>query len=596
MSGLTPAWPSIVAVILVGVATVGVGALALRLSRTTSDFYVASRAVSPWWNASAIGGEYLSAASFLGVAGLILAFGTDILWYPVGYTAGYLVLLALVAAPLRRSGAYTLPDFAEIRLHSRMVRRMSSVLVVGIGWLYLLPQFHGAGLALRTVTGAPGWLGGAVVAGIVVVNVVAGGMRSITFVQAFQFWLKLTAIAVPVIFLAMVWRADGAPDPASPGLPRVRAETTVTVPDTVRVVVEEPVTVRMGGAFDGAEVSGPVRWERGLHEIDQGSVITLPAGAAVPHLEGIQATTDREWVTPSSGAGGRGYPLYRVYSLLLALLFGTMGLPHVLVRFYTNPDGRAARRTTLAVIPLLGAFYLFPPFYGALGRIYAPELLLTGRTDAVVLLLPGRMLGSPWAELISALVTAGAFAAFLSTSSGLTVSVAGVLSQDLLRGRLRSSVLGFRTGALIAVGAPALLSLLGPTVSIADTVGLAFAVASSTFAPLLILGIWWRGLTRLGAQAGLAVGGTLATGATLITFAGGTSSALVDALLAQPAAWSVPTAFLVMVVVSLATRRTVPSDAARVLVRLHAPESLGLHTTGHGPLGPVTHARGTPGP
>ncbi len=592
MSALTPAWPAIAAVVLVGVTTVGVGALGLRLSRTTSDFYVASRAVNPWWNASAIGGEYLSAASFLGVAGMTLAFGTDILWYPVGYTAGYLVLLALVAAPLRRSGAYTLPDFAEIRLHSRMVRRMSSVLVVGIGWLYLLPQFHGAGLALRTVTGAPGWLGGAVVSVIVVVNVMAGGMRSITFVQAFQFWLKLTAIAVPVIFLAMVWRADGSPDPASAGLPTVRSETTITVPGTVRVVVEQPLQVRMGGQLDGAAVNGPVSWERGVHEIGEGSVVTLPAGAVVPHVEGVQASDAEEWVTPSSGAGGRDYPLYRVYSLLLALLFGMMGLPHVLVRFYTNPDGRAARRTTLAVIPLLGIFYLFPPFYGAMGRIYAPELLLTGRTDAVVLLLPGRMLDSPAAELVSALVTAGAFAAFLSTSSGLTVSVAGVLSQDLLRGRLRSSVLGFRVGALIAVLVPALLSLAGPNVSIADTVGLAFAVASSTFAPLLILGIWWRGLTRRGAQVGLAVGGTLATGATLITIGGGTGSGLLDALLAQPAAWTVPTAFVAMIVVSLLTRRTVPRDAGRILVRLHAPEGLGLHTTGYGELGPTSPTQG----
>ena len=157
---------------------------------------------APRWNASAIGGEYLSAASFLGVAGLVLAFGADILWYPVGYTAGYLVLLALVAAPLRRSGAYTLPDFAEIRLRSRSVRRLSSMLVVAIGWLYLLPQFEGAGLALRTVTGAPGWLGSLLVAVVVMANVVAGGMRSITIVQAFQFWLKLTAIAVPVLILA----------------------------------------------------------------------------------------------------------------------------------------------------------------------------------------------------------------------------------------------------------------------------------------------------------------------------------------------------------------------------------------------------------
>ena len=111
--------PSLVAVVLVAMATLAIGTWGLRFSRTTSDFMVASRTVHPRLNASAIGGEYLSAASFLGVAGLVLTFGADMLWYPVGWTAGYLLLLVFVAAPLRRSGAYTLPDFAEARLGSR---------------------------------------------------------------------------------------------------------------------------------------------------------------------------------------------------------------------------------------------------------------------------------------------------------------------------------------------------------------------------------------------------------------------------------------------------------------------------------------------
>ena len=136
------------AVALVVLATVLVGAFGLRVSRTTSDFYVASRTVGPRLNAAAISGEYLSAASFLGIAGLVLVQGPDMLWYPVGYTAGYLVLLLFVAAPLRRSGAYTLPDFAEARLGSQAVRRLAGAFVVGVGWLYLLPQLQGAGLTL----------------------------------------------------------------------------------------------------------------------------------------------------------------------------------------------------------------------------------------------------------------------------------------------------------------------------------------------------------------------------------------------------------------------------------------------------------------
>lgn len=572
----TAIWPSVTAVVLICLATLGVGAVGLRLSRTTSDFYVASRAVSPRWNAFAICGEYLSAASFLGIAGLVLTFGVDILWYPVGYTAGYLVLLALVAAPLRRSGAYTLPDFAEIRLRSRTVRKLTSLLVVGIGWLYLLPQFQGAGLALRTVTGAPRWVGATLVAVVVMINVVAGGMRSITLVQAFQFWLKLTAIALPIVFLLLAWTADGRPDPGSGSVPVARTQTVVRVPDPVRVRVEVPTRMTVHGHLDGRPVDGPLTLPPGEVELSGGSLVELPAGEPVPHLVGAAPSTGTDWGTPTSGAGGRDHPLYRLYSLLLALLFGTMGLPHVLVRFYTNPDGRAARRTTLVVIGLLGLFYLFPPFYGAMGRLYSPDLLMTGRTDAVVLLLPERLLPHPWGMPVTALVTAGAFAAFLSTSSGLTVSVAGVLSQDLLRGRLRASVRGFQSGAVIAVAVPWVLSLLALRTSLADTVGLAFALAATTFFPLLALGIWWRGLTRTGALAGLVVGGALASAAVAITLVHGSGRGLAGALLAQPAAWSVPLAFAVMIGVSLVSRETRPPDVARIMVRLHTPEGVHL--------------------
>src|SRR3954471_23019537 len=250
------------------------------------------------------------------------------LGYPVGCTAGYLVLLVLVAAPLRRSGAYTLPDFAEARLGSRGVRAVCSVLVVAIGWLYLLPQFQGAGLTLRSAVGAPTWLGPVIVGVVVLANVASGGMRSVTFVQAFQYWLKLTALLVPAAVLLVVWLGDGAPSPDAGGT----------------------------------------------------------------------------WSVPLAGGGAQG--LYTTYSLILATFLGTMGLPHVGVRFYTNPDGRAARRTTVVVLALLGAFYLLPPIYAVLGRSFAPDLV-GGGADTVVLELPGRIFPGTAGDLLGALVAAG---------------------------------------------------------------------------------------------------------------------------------------------------------------------------------------------
>lgn len=492
----------VVAVALVTLTTLAIGAWGLTLSRTTSDFYVASRSVRPALNASAIGGEYLSAASFLGVAGLLLVAGADMLWYPVGWTAGYLVLLVLVAAPLRRSGAYTLPDFAEARTGSLRVRQLCSVMVVGIGWLYLLPQFQGAGVTLTATTGAPRWVGPVVVAAVVLVNVCSGGMRSITFVQAFQYWLKLTALLLPAVILVGTWLGDGRP--------------------------------------------------------------SAPGG-------------DATWDLPLGNGGSLG--LYTTWSLIVATFLGTMGLPHVVVRFYTNPDGRAARRTTLFVLALLGLFYVIPPVYAALGRVYAGSLAAAGRGDVLVLELPSLMLPGVTGDLLTGLVTAGAFAAFLSTSSGLSVAVAGVLSQDLT-GRLvrseHSPITAFRLGAALAVLVPAVAALAAPDVPLARVVGLAFAVAASTFAPLLLLGIWWRGLTDAGAIAGLLVGGLGAAASVVWTLLDPAYAGWLDALLGQPAAWSAPLAFLTMVGVSRATRDRIPGHVRSFLVQLHTPEAVRL--------------------
>lgn len=484
---------SVIAVVALITATIGMGLYGLRFSRTTSDFFVASRSVRPFANATAISGEYLSAASFLGIAGLVMVYGIDMLWYPVGYTVGYLVLLVLIAAPLRRSGAYTLPDFAEARLESRVVRRISSVLVVSIGWLYLLPQMQAAGVTLHLMTGAPIASGGIVVAFVVGLTVMAGGMRSITLVQSFQYWLKLIAIAVPTVLIAWAWARAGSP--------------------------------RLGTGT---------------------------------------------WGEPLSGFAGREHPFYENVSLVMATFLGTMGLPHVLVRFYTIRNGRAARRTTLNVLVLLSAFYVFPPILGALGRHYAPDLLTNGNADSIVLELPSRVFGGVGGELLTALVCAGAFAAFLSTASGLVLSIAGVMSQDLLAKRL-GGVTGFRAGTAVAVIVPLLLSTQLLDHSLAEMVAMAFAVAASTFCPLLVLGIWWRNLSTAGAVAGLLVGGATSLGAVVAALFIPVTG-IAHTLLIQPAAWTVPLAFATMILVSRLTPKLVPANAATTLGRLHTPD------------------------
>jgi Na+(H+)/acetate symporter ActP len=563
----TPSVIALVAIALVGVASVVIGSLGVRVARSTSDFLVASRTVGAVPNAAAISGEYLSAATFLGIAGLVLREGATALWYPIAFCAGYLSLLLFVAAPLRRSGAYTIPDFAEARLHSPRLRRLCTALVLLIGWLYLLPQLQGAGLSLTTLTALPPWVGVLGAGVLVVLCVVAGGMRSITFVQAFQYWLKLTALTVPaVVALALFAGGDRALDrPAAPQFPET---TTIDVRTAVEPQVVAPTPVEARGEVDGETVDGPLVWRPGLHTVEAGTALRFAAGTGVPVPVGAPAT-DREWLEPRSGP----LNLLEIYSILVAGIAGTMGLPHVLVRFYTNPDGRAARRTTVVVLAMIGGVFVLVTLLGLLSRAFTPQLLVDGRTDGAVLLVPTAALGDGWAGwLLGGLVSAGAAAAFLSTSSGLVVSLAGVLFTDVLKGRLRD----FRLAALLSAMVPVAPALAVTRLDLALTVPLVFAVSAATFCPLLVLGVWWRGLTPAGATAGLLVGGVLSAVGVGFALAGNVPEGAVGVLLLRPAAVAVPLAFLTMVVVSRATRRDVPLDADRTLLQLHAPERLGL--------------------
>jgi Na+(H+)/acetate symporter ActP len=560
---------ALVAIALVAVVSAAIGSYGVRVTRSTSDFLVASRTVGARANASAISGEYLSAASFLGIAGLILREGADALWYPVAFVAGYLSLLLFVAAPLRRSGAYTVPDFAEARLDSARLRRLCTLMVLIIGWLYLLPQLQGAGVALTVLTTLPAWVGVAATGVVVLLTVVVGGMRSITFVQAFQYWLKLTALAVPAL-VVLAFFLNGPHTFDRPEAPDFRQATPVQVRTDVVLDVAEPVALVAAGTVDGAAVDGPLRWAPGQHVVEAGSRLEFAAGTPVPTVVG-SPTTDRAWLTPMSGS--RADQLLEIYSILIAGFLGTMGLPHVLVRFYTNPDGRAARRTTVIVLAMIGAFYVLVTLMGALSRLYTPQLLVSGQTDFAVLLVPTAALGPGWAGwLLGGLAAAGAAAAFLSTSSGIVVSLAGVLFTDVLRGRWRD----FRIATVVAVALPLAMALSVTRLDFSLTVPLVFAGAASTFCPLLVLGIWWRGLTAAGAVAGVAVGGAGSVGATLASMLLVLPPGWAGVLLARPAAVTVPAAFLTMVLVSLRTRDEVPADVDRTLLRLHAPERLGL--------------------
>lgn len=561
------------------VVTIWMGFRSAKSSKSASDFFVAGRSVSVGWNASAISGEYLSAASFMGIAGMVMLSGYDALWYPVCYACGYLFLLLFIAGPLRRFGAYTIPDFAEGRYDSPLFRKIAVCFVLFIGFFYTMPQMKGAGVTLAYIfPGLPYWVGVAVVGAVITLNVAMGGMKGITLVQAFQYWIKMFAISVPIFVLLSVYGGYGKNLSLNQSALDVSSPPAIT--QTVDAAKPERLALPEKAPKDEAWIS------------PFGPLTTKAAKAA-----GLSAEEAR----PLS--------LLYTFSLIVALVCGTAGLPHILVRFYTNPDGIAAKKTTMWVMILIGVFYVFPPIFGVLGRNFLPELYeATGSKgpDKVVLELPilirekYGMLGS----ILSGITCAGAFAAFMSTFSGLLVSMTSALAHDVY-GRMlrpgaspRDRMRMFKWCAILVGGVSVFLGALVEPLEINFMVGQAFAIAAASYFPLLFMSVWWRGMTMVGAATGMLTGGLCALGSATIVnastlaldkgpmgklFAGFNglndfwiTHPLLRILAEQPAIWSVPLSIGLMIVVSKATRKTIPSDVRMKMLVLHAPEALGL--------------------
>ena len=752
-------------------ATLVIGAIATRRARSAGDFFVAGRGVGVLMNASAISGEYLSAASFMGIAGLVMKNGYDALWYPVGYAAGYLFLLLFIAGPLRRFGAYTIPDFAEGRFDSPAFRKIAVVFVLFIGFFYTMPQMKGAGVTMASILNWPYWVGIAVVGTVITFNVAFGGMKGITPVQAFQYWAKLFAISVP-FFILFALKGGAAPTETTAGPSRVvtgpTARTRVlqilppaqfefpegarikairaldypsadaplgpemdlsdgtvrligaptpktlagaTIPAGVRVAFGPRRLVAREGGYYAVEFEAPTAYRSasevplagGFPQVTRETTVKMkgaegapanamamppnasvtlrmraadPKGSGVveeikvsparkpepgedplspngflhsdaaqtkpsigPGREGLNILPDvpivfspqtvtkgglpvmkdgqpvrtgakvefatatdvtllpgpvpnappgAKWANPFGTLANKwGYPLLFTYSLIIALVCGTAGLPHILVRFYTNPDGRAAKRTTLWVMVMLGAFYVFTPLWGTMGRTLLPELYANGTTDSVTIKLP-MLLNGTLGQVLSGVTSAGAFAAFMSTFSGLLVSMSGAFAHDVYGRILRpqasveSRLRAFKFAA-VAVGFVSMgLGLLVQSFDIATMVGWAFAIGAASYFPLLLLGSWWRGLTARGAATGMLLGGLLSLGAIVLSMLLDKKvialdlPPLVRALMEQPAIWGVPLAIATMVLVSKASAKSVPEDVDTKMLRLHAPEELGL--------------------
>jgi len=584
-------WIAICSLITVAI-TVGMGFWSAGKSKNAGDFFVAGRSVSVGWNASAISGEYLSAASFMGVAGMVMATGYDALWYPVCYACGYLFLLLFIAGPLRRFGAYTIPDFAEGRYDSPLFRKIAVCFVLFIGFFYTMPQLKGAGTTLAYIfPGLPYWVGVAVVGAVITLNVSLGGMKGITLVQAFQYWLKVFAITLPIFILASIV-----------GHYEHHLDANKTAFETAA-----PNASQVERKVLPAKAPKDEQWIAPFGKLTTKAVDASIAAAPTPEAK---ATIE---------ANKKPYSLLYTYSLIIALVCGTAGLPHILVRFYTNPDGVAAKRTTMWVMILIGVFYVFPPVYGVIGRSLTPELydaVGAKGTDKVVLELPTLLAGKNHpllGSILSGITCAGAFAAFMSTFSGLLVSMTSALAHDVYGRMLKPDstpeqrLTAFKWAAVI-IGAVAIgLGTQVEALEINFMVGQAFAIAAASYFPLLFMSVWWRGMTMKGAATGMLVGGLSALVAISLTSISDVANAaakklpeaeraaywadhlisksiadywiahpLARILCEQPAIWAVPLSITLMIVVSKLTARQIPGDIRMKMLVLHAPEALGL--------------------
>ncbi len=378
-----------------------------------------------------------------------------------------------------------------------------------ISALYIIAQMVGVGTLMEVITGIP-WVWGVIaLGGVITLYVAFGGMTGVTIAQMAQFWIMLTAMLLPLFVL----------------LPKHSYSELLTH------AYEQTVAAEVTADAPGAVAD------------------TIQDTPAFSESEREQFQSLRQWVSPF-----QKWDLWGSISLLVALVCGTAGLPHILARFYTNPNAKQARWSTVWVLIFIGVFYITTPIWGTYARVVlGPEAVIV---DAEGVANPNSMMfltsahAGRWA---AALVAAGAIAALLSTVSGLLIALSSAIAHDFYGELFRPDAsdeqkMMVAKLAVVACGAGAIaVGLLFRDANIAWMVGLAFAVAASTFFPLLICGIWWRRMTEQGAFAGLLVGG----GISAIVVIGKLANFWA---LEQPAIVSVPAAFLAIYVVSMLTQ------------------------------------------
>lgn len=467
------------------VLTLAITYWAAQKTKTTEEFFAAGRSISGRQNGFALAGDYMSAASFLGIAGIVSLNGFDGLIYSTGWLVGWPIVLFLIAEPLRNLGKYTFADVVAYRLKQTPVRIAAAIGTLSVVTLYLIAQMVGAGDLIALLFGINYTLSVVLVGLVMLAYVLFGGMIATTWVQIVKAVLLLGGAALLCVLTLAKFNFNPA---------------------------------------------------------------TLFAAAVERYGEQVLAP-GKQVANP-----------WDAISLGLALMFGTAGLPHILMRFYTVPDAKAARQSVFWATGLIGLFYLMTFILGFGAMVIVGQDAITGVSKS------GNMAAPLLAEALGGtsllgFIAAVAFATILAVVAGLTLSGAAALSHDLYvsvyregRSNPAEEIRVARAATVVLAIAAIGLGILFKGQNVAFMVGLAFAVAASGNFPALVLSVFWRGFTTAGAVTAIVFGTVsslvlIALSPTIMVDILGAPSAIFP--LKNPAIVTMPASFVIGVLVSL---------------------------------------------
>ncbi|CAN5713011.1 cation acetate symporter [soil metagenome] len=501
-----------------------------RKAKSAGGYFAAHGQVNWFVNGIAFAGDYLSAASFLGICGMIAFYGYDGFLYSIGFLAGWVVALFVIAEPIKRLGKFTFADALDAKFHSRGIKLAAAISTLIVSIFYLIPQMVGAGALVKPLLGFPHWAGVLIVGVVVTIIVVTAGMVSTTWVQFIKGSLLVAFCAMLTVAILgrgfTVTGDDGKPHPTGSLGPieflDVFGKSKINVQKIVNGEIQTE-TVRGDDMLRAGKYFKGVRSEKLFDKLD-------------------------------------------FISLMLALFAGTASLPHILIRYYTVKDAAAARKSTMVGIAAIGIFYVLTLYIG-LGAMVGTVLPADSNMVAP-------LLAKTFGELPFAIISAIAFTTVLGTVSGLIMAASGAVAHDIMTNVMQRPMTDHQkvyAGKIVAVVVGVIAMLLGvlfKSMNVSFLVGWAFNVAASANLPSLIMLLYWRRTTKQGISASIIIGLISSLGWLLLSGPAykdlyGLKPETAIAPFSQPGLVTIPLGFIVLIVVSLMTKRNANHEVTK---------------------------------